>query len=148
MMTPLGFGAVSTLVGLAFTAFIAVFYFRWFRRIPTLATFTPDERRILTYQLAAISGWTIAGLSVYFLSVWSSAAFEALTAAPANLIVAAINLALFGFVAATSMVRRVSILTAVRLGGQPSKGRRAMAYGFALLCLLAFATWKVLSLGS
>jgi hypothetical protein len=144
-MVPFAFSAFGTLAGLAVAAFVGNRYRRWFRRIPSLETFTPGEQRILTYQLAALSLWSLAALAIFIFSVWSDAAFDILAAPPVSLILGALNLTLIGFVAITSLARQVTILSALRIGQQPSRGRTAFVYGLLLLALIAYATWKMLS---
>ena len=141
-MLPLAFNAFATLIALVVAAFVGGICRRWFRRIPSLEAFSPSERRILTYQLTAISLAGMAGLGVFLVSVWSSTAFRVITAYPASLILALLNLAVFGFVAVTSVSRRVSILTVFRIGREPAKGSSALAYGIILLALIAYLAWR------
>jgi hypothetical protein len=143
-MLPFAFNAFATLIALVVAAFVGGIGRRWFRRIPSLEAFSPSERRILTYQLSAISLSGIAGLGVFLFSVWSSTAFEVLTAYPASLLLALPSLALFAFVAVTSIARRVTILTVFRIGREPAKGSPALAYGMILLALIAYGTWNVM----
>jgi hypothetical protein len=144
-MLPIAFGILATAAALAVGAFIAAIYRSWFRRIPSLDAFNPREKLVLRYQLWAVSLWTVAAFGLFLFSVWVEDAFEVLPKPPANLILAAANIALLGFVGATSLTHRVSILAALRMGQRPAKGASAVLWGVFILALVAFGTWKAVS---
>jgi hypothetical protein len=129
-----------------FTVFYCVYYFRLYRRIQALKTFTNSQRRVLIYQLLAISLWTTAAIGLSFYTAWSGFNLDRWFRPPGNIIIAVLNWITLGFVAVTSIVPGVSIVPTLRnwMLTEPARGRTSIIIGIVILGLLAYGTWKVL----
>jgi len=144
-MNDLGFSLFGTVAGSAVAGFIAMLYLRIYRRIPSFVSFTASEKNVLSFQLLAMSLWTIVGLGIFFYGLWFDNAMEALFKSPFNIIIAISNWMFFGFIAVTSFFPGVSILSSIRSWNlhDPVKGRDSYLWGIAILALLFYWTWKV-----
>jgi hypothetical protein len=113
------------------------------------ATFTTEQKRVLAFQLLAISIWTIAAIGLVLYSIWTGLNLSVLFSLSSKRIIAALNWCLLGFVAVTSIVPGVSILTSLRswTGSEPAKGQNSKLIGAVLLIGLAYWTWTTFMAG-
>ena len=143
----LDFKLTSTIGSLLCAGLLSMIYLRAYRRIPFLEAFTTSEKRILSFQLLAISLWTILALGYTLYIPWSGFKFEFFTKGPGNIntIIAFVNWILWGFIAITSLFSGVSIVRSIRSWNlrDPAKGRESLVIGILLLSFLLFWTWMI-----
>ena len=139
------FSLGGTVAGLIAGGIIATVYLRLYRQIPSLKSFTALQKRVLVYQLLAMSLWTIAGLGIFFYTLWYGFRIETLFESPMNIVIAILNWVFFGFIGITSFFPGVSIIGATRSWNlrEPSRGQESFLYGIVILALLLYWTWKV-----
>jgi hypothetical protein len=146
-MNDLSFNFTGTIAGLIVAGILLAIYLRLYRRIPLLVSFTNLEKQILSFQLLAISLWTIGALGFSFYILWTGSNFEILTQGLGNLnmIIAFMNWVFLGFVAVTSFFPGVSIVGSLRSWSlrDPAKGRESFIIGVLILALLSYWTWQV-----
>ena len=134
----------GTIMGLIIAGVAFNFYLSIYRKIPSLISFTIFEKRILVYQLLAVSLLTIEGLGIFFYTAWFGFEAEIFDKGSGIVIPAVLNWLLFGFIAVTSFVPGVSAISFVRSWREPSKGQESFINGILILALLVFWTWKVI----
>lgn len=144
-MNDFGFSLGGTVAGLIAGGVLAIFYLRLYRQIPSLESFTALQKRVLVYQLLAMSFWTIVVLGISLYTLWSGFRLETLFERPINIVIAISNWVFFGFIGITSLFPGVSIIGATRSWNlrEPSKGQESYLYGVVILALLLYWTWKV-----
>jgi hypothetical protein len=144
-MTNFGMNLVGTVVGLIGVGFLFKSFLRIYRRIPLLESFTSSEKRILIFQLLAMSLWVIFALGFFIYNLWSGFKFVIFTESPGNIVIAFMNWVFLGFVAATSLFPGVSVVSSTSnwLWRDPVKGRDSLFIGISMLALLFYWTWKI-----
>src|SRR5574337_672647 len=142
-MANITFPLIGSIFGLAIAALQYPLYWRSYRRIPSLEAFTTSQRRVLTYQILAISLWTTSALGYLFYMLWSGPNWDLLSRPPSNIIITVLNWCFLGFAAVTSIVAGVSILPGLRSWTwiKPARGRDSIITGIVILGLLAYGTW-------
>jgi hypothetical protein len=146
-MNDFGFFIFGTFAGLLGFGLLSGIYLKIYRRIPLLESFTAFEKRILAYQLYAISFLTTLGSGYMIYIAWFGFDMENLSILNGTnyIVLMVINWVVLGFVAITSLVPGVSVVNSIRSWGlsTPAKGTKSYFIGALILVLLIYSSWNI-----